>query len=90
MACINDPAISVMTDFKEDVPVTIEPHFRNDAALRKMKMVSVWLLLVPDVEDNIVSIITAADVLGDQPLRKGQELEFSYHELHVGMIMTPL
>ena len=74
----------------EVVPVTIEPHFRIDAALRKMKVAGVRLLLVPDVEDNIIGIITATDILGDLPLRKGQELEMPHHDLHVDMIMTPL
>ena len=90
MAYIDDPAISVMTDFKVLVPVTIEPHFRIDAALRKMKVAGVRLLLVPDMEDKIIGIITAADILGDRPLKKGQELEVSHHDLHVDMIMTPL
>jgi CBS-domain-containing membrane protein len=90
LAYIDDPAISVMTDFKELVPVTIEPHFRVDAALAKMKVAGVRLLLVPDVEDNITGIITAADILGDRPLRRARELEMSHHELHVDMIMTPL
>jgi CBS domain-containing protein len=90
LAYIDDPAISVMTDFKEVVPVTIEPHFRVDAALAKMKVAGVRLLLVPDVEDNITGIITAADILGDRPLRRARELEMSHHELHVDMIMTPL
>jgi CBS domain-containing protein len=90
LAYIDDPAISVMTDFKEIVPVTIEPHFRIDAALRKMKVAGVRLLLVPDVEDNIIGIITATDILGDLPLKKGQELEMPHHDLHVAMIMTPL
>ena len=90
MAYIDDPAISVMTDFKEVVPVTIEPHFRIDTALRKMKVAGVRLLLVPDVDDNIIGIITAADILGDLSLKKGQELEMPHRDLHVDMIMTPL
>ena len=90
LAYIDDPAISVMTDFKEVVPVTIEPHFRIDAALAKMKIAGVRLLLVPDVEDNIIGIVTAADILGDRPLKRAQELEMSHHDLHVEMIMTPL
>ena len=60
------------------------------SALRKMKVAGVRLLLVPDVEDNIIGIITATDILGDLPLRKGQELEMPHHDLHVDMIMTPL
>jgi CBS domain-containing protein len=90
LAYIDDPAISVMTDFKSVVPVTIEPHFRIDAALQKMKVAGVRLLLVPDVEDNVVGVITAADIQGDLPLKKARELEVSHHDLHVEMIMTPL
>jgi len=78
VASIDDPAISVMTDFKEIAPVTIEPHFRINMALTKMKVAGVRLLLVPDNEDNIVGIITAADILGDLPLKKCQQLEISH------------
>jgi CBS domain-containing protein len=90
MASIDDPAISVMTDFKEIAPVTIEPHFRINTALTKMKVAGVRLLLVPDNEDNIVGIITAADILSDLPLKKGQQLEISHDDMDVEMIMTPL
>ena len=90
MAYIDDSAISVMTDFKELVPITIESHTRIEAALRKMKVAGVRLLLVPDVEDNIIGIITATDILWDLPLKMAQELEISHHDLHIDVIMTPL
>ena len=41
MAYIDDPAISVMTYFKELVPITNEPNFRIEAALRKIKVAGV-------------------------------------------------
>jgi CBS domain-containing protein len=55
-----------------------------------MKVAGVRLLLVPDKEDNIVGIITAADILSDLPVKKGQELEIAHDDLDVDTIMTPL
>lgn len=90
LAHIDDPAISVMTDFKKVTPVTIEPHLKIDAALKKMKVAGVRLLLVPNKEDNIIGIISAADIQGERPVKTGQELEVSRQDIRVDMIMTPL
>jgi hypothetical protein len=85
-----DPAISVMTDFSEVTPVTIEPGLSIDLALSKMKEVGVRLLLVTDREDNITGIITSYDIQGDWPLRLAQEQGIAHADIRVQMLMTPL
>jgi len=86
----DDPAITVMTDFRRVAPVTIEPYHRIDAALRKMKVAGVRLLLVPDEEDNIIGLITAADIQGERPIRLIEETRISRNDIQVDMIMTPV
>jgi CBS domain-containing protein len=85
-----DPAISVMTDFSEVTPVTIEPGLGIDLALRKMKQAGVRLLLVTDRKDNIAGIITSYDIQGDWPLRLAQEQGIAHADMRVRMLMTPL
>lgn len=85
-----DPAISVMTDFGEVTPVTIEPGLSIDLALRKMKEAGVRLLLVTDRVDNIEGTITSYDIQGDWPLRLVQEQGIAYADIRVHMLMTPL
>ena len=85
-----DPAISVMTDFSEVTPVTIEPGLSIELALRKMKESGVRLLLVTDRVDNIEGIITSYDIQGEWPLRLVQEQAIAYADIRVHMLMTPL
>lgn len=86
----SDPALRVMTDFRDVTPVTIEPGLNIGSALRKMKAAGVRLLLVPDREDNIIGIITATDVLGERPVKMSQKTGISPNDIHVEMLMTPL
>lgn len=85
-----DPAVKAMTDFKQVTPVTIEPYSTITAALEKMKKAGVRLLLIPDQEDNIIGIITAADIQGERPIKLIQEQGITHDDIHVEMIMTPL
>ncbi len=86
----DDPATTVMTDFRQVVPITIEPHHRLDPALRKMKVAGVRLLLVPNEEDNIIGLITATDILGERPLKLIEKTRISRENIRVDMIMTPV
>jgi CBS-domain-containing membrane protein len=86
----DDPAISVMTDFRKVTPVTIEPGLGIDTAIRKMKESGVRLLLVPDLDDRIIGIITATDIQGERSFRLGQELGIARTDIRVEMLMVPL
>ncbi len=86
----DDPATTVMTDFRQVAPITIEPHHRIDPALKKMKVAGVRLLLVPDEDDRIIGVITAADILGERPIKLIEETRISRENIRVDMIMTPV
>jgi CBS domain-containing protein len=87
---LDDPATSVMTDFREVSPVTIEPHSNISTALRKMKVAGVRLLFVPDQVDNIIGLVTATDIQGERPVKLTQETGIAHEQIRVDMIMTPL
>jgi CBS domain containing-hemolysin-like protein len=86
----SDPAIRVMTDFRMTTPLTIEPGINIDTAMDKMKSAGVRLLLVPDREDRIIGIITAADIQGERPVKLSGDLRVPHKRIHVEMLMTPL
>ena len=87
---VDDPAVSVMTDFRKVTPVTVEPGLSIDTALRKMKQAGVRLLLVPDRDDNITGIITATDIQGEQAFKLAREQGVARADIRVEMLMTPL
>jgi len=86
----NDPAISVMTDFSKVTPVTIEPEMNIHTAIRKMREAGVRLLLVPDLDDNIIGIITATDIQGERAFKLSQDLGIARTDIRVSMLMMPL
>ncbi len=86
----DDRAITVMTDFRQVLPVTIEPYYIIDAALKKMKVVGVRLLLVPNEDDKIIGLITATDILGERPLKLIEKTRISRENIRVDMVMTPV
>lgn len=86
----NDPAISVMTDFKRVNPITIEPMVSIDWALNKMKTVGVRLLFVTDEVDHIAGVVTSYDIQGEKPVKYSQQYHVSHDRIMVGMMMVPL
>ena len=86
----DDPASTVMTDFRQVVPVTIEPYYTIDRARKKMKVAGVRLLLVPEEDDKIIGLITATDILGERPVKLIEETRISRENIRVDMIMTPV
>jgi hypothetical protein len=85
-----DPAVCVLTDFRKVTPVTVEPGLSIDTALRKMKVAGVRLLLVPDVDDNIIGIISSTDIQGERAFKLVKEQGIARADIRVDMLMTPL
>jgi CBS-domain-containing membrane protein len=83
------PAVSVMTDFTWDTPVTVAADRFIDDALRDMMNAGVRALLVMRGE-VIVGLITSYDIQGERPVQFLNASGFSRHdEIEVGHIMTP-
>ena len=86
---LEDPALSVMTDFKQVTAFTIDPDVSVDTAARVMRRRTVHLLLVVDVENHVLGIITSNDLLGEKPLQCICARGISREEARVRDIMTP-
>jgi CBS domain-containing protein len=68
-----DPALSVMTDFRERASVTVLETAMIDEALEHMKHTGVRsAFAVHDPSDTVIGLITAYDVLSEKPLQHMQ------------------
>jgi len=85
----NDPAISVMTDFRKIRVVTTQPGTSITDCNQHMIMNNVRLLLVTDNNREVHGVITAADVLGEKPLAHLQKTGGTHDDILVSDIMTP-
>jgi CBS domain-containing protein len=83
-------ALDVMTDLRHTHAALIEPQVTMEAALAYMVQRGVRLLLVLSPDRSLAGIITAADILGEKPLRFSEERRVKHSEILVSDIMTPL
>ena len=66
----DDPALSVMTDFRERSSVTVPEMITIDAALEHMKHTGVrCAFAVDEAQRQVVGLITAYDIMGEMPMR---------------------
>lgn len=84
----DEPAIMVMTDFKHTMPFSIEPTVAIEVANEKMKNCGVRLLFVSDVDNNVLGLVTAEDILGEKPVLYIQDHGGQRGEIIVLDVMT--
>lgn len=90
-AAPGDPALTVMTDFRERTSVTVAQKAPIDAALEHMKHAGVRSAFVIDDQRRVVTgLITAYDIMGDKPVRHVQDQKSRHQDVRVGDIMVPL
>jgi signal-transduction protein with cAMP-binding, CBS, and nucleotidyltransferase domain len=85
---IDDPAEKVMTDFRVTRALTIQATTSMQSANNKMIANGVRMLLVVDIHNFVIGLITASDILGEKPVRIVQERGIDRTEVLVGDIMT--
>ncbi len=90
VAHIDDPALSVMTDFVHNNPVTITPDDYIPNALTEMKSHQVHSLLVIGSDKQVLGLITSEDMLGEKPLQIIQERQVPRNEIKVRALTTPI
>jgi CBS-domain-containing membrane protein len=88
-ASLEDPALQVMTDLKAVTAVIVLSGDALDEAHRRMIQRGVRLLLVVDQDRRVVGVITAADVLGEKPMRVIAQRGVQRQELLVRDVMSP-
>lgn len=86
---LDDPAISVLTDFERVTAIIILSGDTVDEAHRRMIQRGVRLLLVVDQDRRVLGAITANDILGEKPLQATTQRGIRREELLVRDIMTP-
>ena len=86
---LESPALEAMTDLARVSPATIRPQAPLEGANQFMISRGVRLLLVIDVRDTVLGVLTAADVLGEKALRVAVERGIKRSELTVADLMTP-
>jgi len=85
----DDPALRVMTDFRQVRALTVPAGASMDAAYQRMRVNGVRLLLAVDDDNMIVGLITSADVEGEKPIQLMQDRAIRRDALLVADVMTP-
>lgn len=86
---LDSPAVDAMTDLTRITAIIILAGDSADEARRRMIQRGVRLLLVVDQDRKLQGVITANDVLGENPVRVAVERGIRREEVLVRDIMTP-
>lgn len=86
---LDDPAIDAYTDFEHVKALTIYEEDSIHKALKEMKAGGVHMLLVIDIEDKVVGLISSEDILGVKPIQILSESDLVRKQISVNMVMTP-
>lgn len=86
---MDDPALSVMTDFTLSPVRTVLPTDSMDHAISEMEIAGVHLLLVLNEENHFQGIISSEDVWGEKPIKLLQERRVPRDQILVRAIMVP-
>ena len=87
---LDSAALDVMTDLRLVPAATVDVGMSQLEAHRAMQARGVRLLLVTDTDRGVVGVVTAADFLGERPVRVAREHGLRPDELGVAKVMTPL
>lgn len=85
---MDDPAISVMTDFTQKPPHIILPTDTMNHAISEMENSGVHLLLVVNEEGYFQGIISSEDAWGEKPIKLLQEHRVPRDQILVRQIMV--
>jgi CBS-domain-containing membrane protein len=84
-----DPALSVMTDLHRVPAVLVDPDVEMDAAMRIMIRRNVRSLFVVNVDNEVLGLVTATDMLGEKPMQHLARLGGRRSDIRVRDLMTP-
>lgn len=85
-----DSALAVMTDLTRVPAVLVDPDVDIEAGLRIMVRRGVRSLLVVNVDNEIVGLISAPDLLGEKPLQHLREHGGRRADVRIYELMTPI
>jgi CBS domain-containing protein len=88
---LSDPAISVMTDFRERAFFKVDADEHIDEALKKMRHAGLRAAFVMEKHaDKLLGMVTAYDIMGEKPLRFMQGSGAGHGDILVSDIMEGL
>ncbi|TAK44271.1 MAG: CBS domain-containing protein [Betaproteobacteria bacterium] len=85
----DDPALAVMTDLRQVAAVLVDPDVDIEAAQRIMIRRNVRSLFVVNVDNEVLGLITATDLLGEKPMQHLVRYGGRRSEIRVRDLMTP-
>jgi CBS domain-containing protein len=86
-----DPALTVMTDFRERTSVTVSDTAIIDEALEHMRHTGVRCAFsIDDQSRSVVGLITAYDILGEKPMQYMQSAAIPRGEVLVRDLMQKI
>lgn len=89
LVTMDDPATSVMTDFRAVTAHTILPLENIETARTTMINRGVRMLLVVDEQNHILGLITSSDLTSEKPMRIIQTQGIRHNDVLVKDVMTP-
>ena len=88
---LSDPAISVMTDFRERAFFKVGADEHINEALEKMRHAGLRAAFVMEKHaDKLLGMITAYDIMGEKPLRFMQASSVGHNDVLVADVMEGL
>jgi CBS-domain-containing membrane protein len=84
-----DPALSVMTDLRRVPAVLVDPDVDMEAAMRIMIRRNVRSLFVVNVDNEVLGLVTATDLLGEKPMQHLARTGGRRGDIRVHDLMTP-
>ena len=85
----DDPALSVMTDLRRVPAVLVDPDVDIEAAMRIMIRRNVRSLFAANVDNEVLGLITATDLLGEKPMQHLARYGGRRSDILVRDLMTP-
>ena len=84
----NDPALSVMTDFRSHPSITVSQSAPIDAALEHMRHTGVrCAFAIDEGRRTVVGLVTAFDIMGELPMRQMQAASMARSDVLVWHLM---
>jgi len=85
----DDPALSVMTDFRSTASITVSQSAPIDEALEHMRHTGVrCAFAIDDHRRVVVGLVTAYDIMGEKPMRQMQAASMPRSDVLVWHLMT--
>ncbi len=85
---LQDPAISVMTDYRIKKAPLCHFQYSIDKAMKQMAEENCKMLLVIDDEQQVIGLITSADITGEKPIQYISKTSKPRNEIQVRHLMN--